>query len=254
MIHYLLRSSLKASGRYTSGMALLIAASVMASSLSSCSRQAKPTSGRPPQTAEIQWLGHQAFQIETSLGTKVLINPFQKGSVPHRLPAELKPDLLLITHEDRRVNNEEDLLGSPVILRGAVGLGSHSVRGIPVRGTRTGPERGSAPDNLVFSWQIDRMIFCHPGNLSEPLTAQQISEIGPVDVLFLPVSGPLSDTELVVLIEQLRPRIIIPMGSRSDLLAWSGGYPRVHRVVDSSTWLNARGLPRAPTAIVFSTP
>jgi L-ascorbate metabolism protein UlaG (beta-lactamase superfamily) len=210
-----------------------------------------------PRTVRLEWIGHQSFLLRSSLGTKILTNPFTPGSVPHAFPKNLTPDVLLISHEKREANHTAEIENFPVVLRSSVGMGSHGTRGIPIRGTATFPDPAN-PDildmNLVFTWSLDGMKFCFPGDLAAPLGEEDRARIAPVDVLFLPVGGRLGAAGREALVRQVTPRLIIPMGSDAAIASWAGGFPRVHRPGGKSILLNANALPVEPVAIVFAKP
>jgi L-ascorbate metabolism protein UlaG (beta-lactamase superfamily) len=210
-----------------------------------------------PRTVRLEWIGHQSFLLRSSIGTKILTNPFTPGSVPHAFPKNPAPDVLLISHEKREANHTGEIENFPVVLRSSVGMGSHSAGGIPFRGTATFPDPAN-PDilgmNLVFTWSVDGMKFCFPGDLAAPLDAADVARIAPVDILFLPVGGKLGPDGREALIRQVTPRLIIPMGPDAAIASWAAGFPRVHRPGGKSVLLNASALPGQPVAIVFSKP
>lgn len=210
-----------------------------------------------PKTARLTGIGHQAFLLQSSLGTKILTNPFAPGSVPHRMPMNLTPDVLLISHENRTANFTRAIENFPVVLRSSVGMGTHNAGGIRIRGRSTFPDPQN-PDimemNLVFSWLVDGMRFCFLGDLASPLSPEDLAGTAPCDIVFLPVGGRLGPADRATVLTQLRPKLIVPMGSRSAIASWASAYPRVHRVQGQSILLNASVLPAEPVAIVFATP
>ena len=74
-----------------------------------------------------------------------------------------------------------------------MGIGTNNAAGLRIRGVPTykNPAReGTGDMNLVFIWSLEGMRFCFLGNIENPLTPSQIQQIGPVDVLFVPVGLP----------------------------------------------------------------
>jgi L-ascorbate metabolism protein UlaG (beta-lactamase superfamily) len=49
-----------------------------------------------------------------------------------------------------------------------------------------GSERG---DNTIFTIDIDKVQLCHLGDLGHLLSDKELAEIGPVDILLIPVGG-----------------------------------------------------------------
>jgi len=208
-----------------------------------------------PKTSRLDWLGHQSFMLTTSLGTKILTNPFAPGVSSRPVPKNLTPSVVLISHEKSEANNTDVFENSPVVFRGAVGMGSNNAAGTRIRGTATFPDP-SAPEvvgmNLVFSWTSDGMRFCFLGDVPSTLPSTDVIQIGSVDVLFLSVDGRLGLTERNAIISQLRPRVIIPMGTSQAISSWAAGFPKVHRLEGHSVLLNKVAMPSETTALVFS--
>jgi L-ascorbate metabolism protein UlaG (beta-lactamase superfamily) len=208
-----------------------------------------------PKTSRVDWFGHQSFFITTSLGNKILTNPFFPGTASRPMPNGLTPDVVLITNESRESNNTDVYDNSPVIFRGSVGMGTNNAGGTRIRGIPVFPDP-SSPDavkmNLVFSWVSDGMKFCFPGDPASPLTSSDIAQIGSVDVLFLPVGGRMGAAGRNALIAQLRPRVIIPMGRASEISSWAAGFGKVHRIEGRSVLLNREALPQEPVALLFA--
>jgi len=74
-----------------------------------------------------------------------------------------------------------------------------------------GKERG---ENLIFLIETEDLRVCHMGDFGQKeLEEKQIEEIGGVDVLMIPVGGiyTISAKEAIKVLEQLEPKITIPM-------------------------------------------
>ncbi len=199
----------------------------------------------------VDWLGSESFRFTSSLGTKIITNPYLSG-----FPEDLRPDVVLISTERSDANNIDAFDNSPTVFRGAVGIGVNTATGIRIRGIPTydNPERESVgPLNLVFLWTLDGVRFCYLGNVQNALTMSQVQQIGSVDVLFLPVGTPagLSNAQRSTILGQVRPRVVVPMGSRSAIEAWAGGFPKVYRLPGSSVLFTRETLPFEQTALVF---
>ena len=94
--------------------------------------------------------------------------------------------------------------------------GEYEVSGILIRAIRT--SRASAEDashqgGMAYTISIDGVDICHLGHLSRALTTAEVSELGEVDVLLLPVGGEetLAPNLAAQVATQLGPKIIIPM-------------------------------------------
>src|SRR4029078_12534118 len=66
---------------------------------------------------------------------------------------------------------------------------------------------------------------CHLGDLGHLLTEEELSELGPIDVLLVPAGGnfTIGPAEAAEVVAQISPKIVIPMhfaldGASTDLL------------------------------------
>ena len=203
----------------------------------------------PPREVRVDWLGNQAFRITSSIGTSILTDPYAPGTGGRTLPSPLKPDIVLVSHDRADANNVDAADNQPTVLRGSVGVGVNNANGITIRGVATfkNPEKES-PDgmNIVFSWGMDGMRFCFLGALAGPLTSAQLAQLGTVDVLFVPVGGPLAPSAREAVLAQIRPRLLIPMGRAAG---WT--YGSVQSVAGHSVLLSRLVLPLQTTTLLF---
>jgi L-ascorbate metabolism protein UlaG (beta-lactamase superfamily) len=73
-----------------------------------------------------------------------------------------------------------------------------------------GKERGK---NTIFVFQIEGILIAHLGDLGHQLSDKQIEDLGPIDVLMIPVGGSftIGPEAAAKLISNLGPSIVIPM-------------------------------------------
>ena len=85
------------------------------------------------------------------------------------------------------------------------------VRNVPtaVHG-RSGDQTNS---NSIFVFEVADLCIAHLGHLHQLLTDQQLAELGVIDVVMVPVDGSwtMAQTEMVRVIRQIRPAVVIPM-------------------------------------------
>ena len=199
---------------------------------------------------QIDWLGNQCFRITSPLGTSILANPFASKTGGRTLPSPLKSDIVLITAERPEFNNINAIDNQPAVLRGGVGIGVNNVTGIQIRGIPfyEDPEMpASAGMNMLFTWVMDGIRYCFAGSLERPLDADQLMQVGAVDVLFLD-PGNLSSVAREEIILQLRPRLVIPMGRSAR--GWNIG--QLRSAVGSRYSLNRQMLPLQTSTLVFN--
>ncbi len=168
---------------------------------------------------KLRWLGHSSFLLTSASGVKVLTDPYRWFFPFVRYkPIRIPVDIVTISHNHFSHNKTFGLPGSPVIIREPR---SNSPRGIEIVGASSfhdnseGRKRGP---NIIYSFSIDDIRFCHLGDLGHILTPSQIGQIGKVDVLMAPVGGvTTAGVETIDLVcRQLKPRVIIPMHFRTN--------------------------------------
>jgi len=175
---------------------------------------------------KIKWYGHAAFLITSDQGAKIMIDPYEPGAFGGQLSygkIEDQVDIVLISHDHADHNYTKDLPGTPQIVKGS---GSKTAKGISMKGISTyhdpsqGSERGA---NTIFTLKIDNLQLCHLGDLGHLLSDKELAEIGPVDILLIPVGGffTIDPKEATRVAEQIRPKIIIPMHFKTEKCGFS---------------------------------
>ncbi len=175
---------------------------------------------------KIKWYGHAAFLITSDEGTKIIIDPYEPGAFGGQLSyGKIKDqaDIVLTSHDHADHNYTQDLPGSPQIVKGS---GSETIKGISLKGISTyhdsskGSERGA---NTAFTIKVDHLQVCHLGDLGHLLSDRELSEIGPVDILLIPVGGffTIDPKEATRVAEQIKPKILIPMHFKTGKCGFS---------------------------------
>ena len=227
--------------RLVFGMALVLA-------LAGCGGETHAPQSSPRYT-HIDWLGNQCYRITSPIGTSILTNPYAAKTGGRTLPSPLKTDIVLITTERPDSNNINAIDNQPAILRGGVGIGLATITGIRIRGVptyRNAQIQSVDGMNLTYTWVMDGMKFCFLGRQSKPFDADQLTQIGAVDILFLPMDTLGGESRNAVL-AQLRPKAVIPMGSVGG---WSHGDTR--GVQGSTVTFSRQMLPAQPVTLVFN--
>jgi L-ascorbate metabolism protein UlaG (beta-lactamase superfamily) len=165
---------------------------------------------------KIKWYGHSAFLITSDEGIKIIMDPYEPGAFGGQLSyGKIKDqaDIVITSHDHGDHNYTKDLPGTPQIVKGS---GSKTIKGISIKGIPTyhdpskGSERGT---NTVFTLKIDNIQLCHLGDLGHLLSDKELAEIGPVDILLIPVGGffTIDPKEATQVAEQIKTKILIPM-------------------------------------------
>lgn len=167
---------------------------------------------------DINWLGHSCFRIKGKQ-TVIITDPF-----PPDLGYSLgKPTAHIVTVSHQH-SSHSYLDGVDGDTRTVTGPGEYEIGGILIIGITTfhdgdlGRKRGK---NTVYLMEVDGISVCHLGDLGHVLTAEQVEEIGDVDVLLLPVGGisTINAEMAAEVIRQLEPEVVVPMHYKTPAIS-----------------------------------
>jgi len=162
---------------------------------------------------KIKWLGHASFLITSDTETKIITDPYAtKEDLSYGEITE-SADIVTVSHEHADHNNVTAVGGKPEVIRKA---GITRAKGIEFKGIAShhdetgGRQRGN---NIMFCFEVDGIKVCHLGDLGHQLSEGQVAEVGPVDVLLIPVGGYYTiDARVATAVcNQLKPKVVIPM-------------------------------------------
>lgn len=211
----------------------------------------------------VKWLGHACFLITSRDGLRVITDPYAVGGGINYSPIKETADVVSVSHGHDDHSNVSAVKGKPEIINNA---GIKTAKGIQFRGITThhdevqGGKRGS---NTIFCFTMDDIKFCHLGDLGHVLNPEQVSEIGAVDILFVPVGGYFTIDAAVAtqVCDQLGPKVIIPMHFKTpkctypiaDVEDFLKGKKNVRRIDNSEVDFEVEKLP-ANTEILILRP
>jgi L-ascorbate metabolism protein UlaG (beta-lactamase superfamily) len=161
---------------------------------------------------KIKWLGHSSFLIQGEKAT-VITDPYDEIGL--EFPS-VTADIVTVSHDHFDHCATSKVGGSPRIVNktGAAEVSGVQITGFPTyHDTVKGSQRGQ---NTVFRIRLDGITLCHLGDLGHALSETQVSQIGSVDILFVPVGGvyTIDAKGAKGVVEALKPRIVIPMHYR----------------------------------------
>jgi len=130
--------------------------------------------------------------------------------------------IVTVSHQHPGHSYIQGVGGEP---RKITGPGEYEISGVLITGIATfhdrerGQKRGK---NTVYLIEVDEVSVCHLGDLGHVLTAEQVEEIGNVDVLLLPVGGVSTINAPVAaeVVRQLEPKAVAPMHYKTEVLSW----------------------------------
>ncbi len=136
---------------------------------------------------KIRYLAHASFLITSASGTRIVTDPYTVNAGTRYRPVNETADIVTVSHGHGDHNNVASVKGRPQVVRDSAEVKGIKIKAIPVfHDTSGGKERGR---NTVFCFDVDGVRVCHCGDLGHKFTDKQLSEIGKVDVLFIPVGG-----------------------------------------------------------------
>jgi L-ascorbate metabolism protein UlaG (beta-lactamase superfamily) len=178
----------------------------------------------------IKWHGQSFFEIKSSAGTNIVIDPHNLEAYGRR---QVKADVVLISHfhiDHAALDPIVNARATKIItgLKNKKGIeGSRredefanvdeKVKDVHIRSLGSyhddigGMKRGK---NSIFILDVDGLRIVHLGDLGHRLHPSTLKKIGKVDVLMIPVGGTytINGSEAKEVVAQIKPRrYIIPM-------------------------------------------
>ncbi|MCR4402598.1 MAG: MBL fold metallo-hydrolase [Firmicutes bacterium] len=236
---------------------LLGAAIVSAACLLAGAARARAASGGE---LKVRWFGHACFLITTSSGVRILTDPFD-ATVGYPLP-QVEADVVTSSHDHFDHNNVKVARGNPVVLKGGgrwekAGGRIYSVASF--HDTEGGAKRGP---NGIFVVEADGIRLVHMGDIGHDLSKQQLSEIGRVDVLLVPVGGTytIDAAGAKRLVEATSPKVVIPMHYKTPVVGFPiatvdkfvASFANVTRLDTNEVGFRASSLPESTAVYVLN--
>jgi L-ascorbate metabolism protein UlaG (beta-lactamase superfamily) len=210
---------------------------------------------------KIKWYGHACFRIEGD-SVAVVTDPYTPeiaGLDPVEEPADV---VITSSATDRFHSNASMVPGDPNVLNALeiASSGPVEAKGVVFEAlpTMESLEHKESPDeNAIYRFELESVSILHLGDLGNPLTDEQLSQLrGRVDILLALTGGPptieLADLERAI--EEIGPRIVIPMHYQIPRLrlnilpleAFTSRYPEeaITRVGSAEVELSQSTLPR----------
>ena len=208
---------------------------------------------------KIKWLGHASFIITSDTGMKIVTDPYVTGGDLSYGEIKESADIVTVSHDHFDHSNVAAVSGNPEVVSKAAKVRGIEFRAIPsYHDEAEGKQRGG---NTIFCFAVDGVKLCHLGDLGHPLNSKQVTEIGAVGVLLVPVGGYYTIDARVAteVCNQLKPRVIIPMHYKNKRCAFPiaavdeflRGKEQVSRLDTSETEFKQGGLPASTQIIVL---
>lgn len=175
----------------------------------------------------ITYYGVSCFKVqsgETVLAFDPASKEFPAGDFDLKTP-RFQADVVLTSHKQHSDHNGT-LPGKGDKEEAIVidGPGEYEIGGVYINGADSFHDENQGEElgrNTIYTLNVEGISICHLGDFSEKnLRPETKSEIGEVDILFIPISGPYNNPQKAAKIAaQLEPKIVIPMHYHKDAKA-----------------------------------
>lgn len=208
----------------------------------------------------VTFLGHASFLIESPQGVRIVTD------YNDMIRSPVTPDIVTMNnaHPTHYSNNFEP--GVKYVLRGwdpGGGVARHDleyrdvrVRNVPTNVRDFGGTRYNG--NSIFVFETGDLCIAHLGHLHHTLTQGHLADLGPIDVVMVPVDGAytLNQEDMVAVLRQIGPKLVLPMhvfgpATLDRFLARLGEHYRVRRADEPKIVLTRATLPSQPELVVL---
>lgn len=171
------------------------------------------------QAMDITYLGHSSFRIRGKT-VSVVTDPYANEATGLKFPKHVTAEVVTVSTDLPDHNAVSQVEGSPYVVSGP---GEYEVKTVGIVGVAKRSKGEQADANrrhVMFRIEVEGVSFLHLGDVNAELTADEVSALDGIDVLFVPVGG---DTTLdaagaTKLVGELSPSVVIPMHyGRADL-------------------------------------
>jgi L-ascorbate metabolism protein UlaG (beta-lactamase superfamily) len=176
------------------------------------------------KSVKIRWYGQSFFQIESSEKVLLVTDPhampeFGRGAtkadvvtISHLHSDHMQLDILENKDTAKVINGLDDKAKRSTFKPISTTFKSFQIRNVESNHDSVGGMKSGK--NSIFCFEVDGLKICHLGDVGEVLTDEQIKQIGPVDILMIPVGGiyTINGEKAREVTGQLKPRLyILPM-------------------------------------------
>jgi L-ascorbate metabolism protein UlaG (beta-lactamase superfamily) len=160
---------------------------------------------------DITYLGHSSFKLRGKTAS-LITDPFDPKVVGLKYPSN-EADIVTVSHNHPDHNQSQIIKNVRMVVEGP---GEYEISGISIIGipsfhdNKKGEERGL---NTIYVFEIDGLRVAHLGDLGTDLTDEQVTALGSIDVLIIPVGGDytIGPKDAVKIVGEIDPYFVIPM-------------------------------------------
>lgn len=210
----------------------------------------------------LTYLGHSAFLLTSADKTRVLMDPYRPGAYDGAIkyaPITVEADIVTVSHEHEDHSGIDSLPFQPLTVRTSAQAKGIRFTAFPTwHDDQEGELRGP---NRVIRATVDGLSVVHCGDLGHTLSEEHIGALAGTDILLIPVGGrfTIGPSEAAEIVEQLQPRVVIPMHYRTarcrlpigDVSEFLEGRTRVRKVSSSTMEFETGDLPSPVETLVL---
>src|SRR3989338_7493763 len=137
---------------------------------------------------------------------RVVIDPYDNVT-GLRFPRTIEAEMILSSHDAPEANNIAAVEGKPFVVKLP---GEYEVAGVFVYGI-SAPRKDGSP-HIIFLIEAEGLRLAHLGAMDRPLTDDEVTALGDVDILFVPMGGGmvLSADQAADAVQAIEPRAAVP--------------------------------------------
>ncbi|MFW6328475.1 MAG: MBL fold metallo-hydrolase [Alkalispirochaetaceae bacterium] len=173
---------------------------------------------------KVKWYGQAAFRLVSETGFTIITDPYTPELLGYA-PIRERADMVIVSSLDDQAHCRHDLIPGEHIVVNALEVvekgGEDRNLPVPVRSILA-MEAEDHPlhepgQNGMYRFELDGIKIAHMGDVGNPLNDEQIAFFEETDLLLALAGAELTIDldDLMVMIHQVRPRLIIPMHFRT---------------------------------------
>jgi len=168
----------------------------------------------------INWYGQSFFRFSVQKDKnliEIILNPFTKDS--GNKISKTKADILIVSDENITQNSFSEIEGNPFFISSP---GEYEIKDVFIQGISEG-----SPNKVFYLLEAEDIKVCFMDEFSQKeLTSEQLSILGKIDILVIPVGGGkniIEPKDAAKIISQIEPQIVIPMNYKTPGIKTDSG-------------------------------
>ncbi len=173
-------------------------------------------------SVNIIYLGHACFVLEAG-GYRTVIDPYRHGMVPGLPDLQVEAEAVYCSHEHDDHNYVQAVSLQPTMLPVPYVVETIIVPHDDAQGSKRGM-------NKIHIFNFGELRIAHMGDIGRALTPEEQEKLCGLNALLIPVGGyyTIDSGQAHEMVEQLKPRVAIPMHYRTD----TTGFSEIAHLVD----------------------